>query len=1119
MNPHLKLVPVIGLAAAFLASSATITVTTVNNQSPPNGTVSLKQALQTVAAGDTIAFNIPGDGPHYIQTPPEGYPLITVNNVTIDGYTQPGSAPNSNGILQPNNAAIRIVLDSRDGSVRVLDYAGDAPNDDTGYGDSESCVLGVLGAQNVTIRGLSILALPATPTASVYGVSFAKGASGRVSGCWIGIDPDGQTLAGPADGITGFRYRRRDENNTVTESILIRDLVVGVPKNSANAPADFNVFCGITAIGAIIEGENLRFSGNFFNVFPDGMRDYNPATDFPGSFEGNIEVGRAGNNTVIGTDGDGVNDADERNVFSGVLPPDQGGYDHNIEFYGQTPGTNIVVAGNLVGVAIDRTTPFANGVPALNAGGGSAQYRFGSNFDGVSDGVEGNVVFNNLPLEQFPAVNYFFLLPNNLNFFDELSTTGTVSARGNVLVNNYPFPVAATRTDGSEDGLWITTYYSRAIPDLSAGVASVTPTLAATTTPSRLVGTVPVADAAMYPKTIIDLYAADPVGIQNVKDAALAELPNGIPQGRAYAASFVDNGPGDRDMAAGAFDFDLTGVAIGGSLLTITANYERADGVVLTSPFSDVVEITFTPGGPEEQGLSYLVRDTPVVVPAGDTLGNWEPYASVLGTTTFLIEANTFAENTTDSQRYVVALQPAAGGAAALGEGFFADNGTPFKGVINASRQNGNPGRVAGDTRPGATRFMVGGEASPHVYPEFASDNRWSLGFARLFDGRYGTVQIFSLDPATLAQTAVTKAQDSALGRLTTGAAPGNQITRFGGDIVCLDNGNFVSVIEDRSRVFNPDGNGVVATIFGPDGSVVKDTFLVATGDIWSNVAAFKGGFAVRASGMLYFFDNAGSLAGQVDQNTSGASFDRNRGDGTRIAGHVNSPYVYLAGKVTDATLVKVAVWDARDRSFVTLGTASEGGFTGGFDRANLAVDALNRVTVTWVSQPAEYEQQQVAARVMELDTVAKTLKPLTSSFLPFVNAAKTGGIRTVGMTVATTTRQICIAAKGEINLQNQPAQGADSPREINFYTVLSHPSPAADPTPGVGGGGGAIEAAAVLNGASLNLTWSGGTGPFTVQRRSLVGSGDWTDVTTTSERSATVPLTGDTGFIRVVGQ
>ncbi len=528
------------------------------------------------------------------------------------------------------------------------------------------------------------------------------------------------------------------------------------------------------------------------------------------------------------------------------------------------------------------------------------------------------------------------------------------------------------------------------------------------------------------------------------------------------------------------------------------------------------------PGSIESVGLTRIVPDTAVINQSLPALGNWEPYSSVLGTSTFLIEGNAFADGTTDMQRYVVALQPAAGGAMKLGEGFFADNGQPFKGPINASRQNGNPGRVAGDTRPGAVNFMVGAEASPHVYPEFQSNNRWNLGFDRLVDGRYGTVQTFKLDPATLTQTPLSKAQDSALGRLTTGDSGGNnQISRFGGDIVALENGNFVSVVEDRSRQFNPNGNGAVATIFAPDGTVVKDSFLVANGDLWSNVAAYKGGFAVRVAGVLYFFDNQGAAQGSVDQNTSGESFDRGRGDGTRIAGHINSHYIYLAGKVSTATVVRVTAWDTRTRTFFAVTDVSEGGFTGGFDRATVAVDALNRIVVSWVSQPPGYEMQQVAARVLALDEAGKAFKPLTGSFLAFINAAPTGNIRSLQMSLALTTKQIMIAAKGEINLQNKPDQGANSEREINFYTVISHPAPAEDPTPAVGGGGGggAAQVAVTRNGNNAVLSWTGGRAPFTVQKRADVASGTWAALTTTNDRTLSVPIEGATMFFRVVGQ
>ena len=100
-------------ALTFCASSASAAVITVNtaDNSGAGGNTSLLRALNSLQNGDTIRFNIPGPGPHYIITPQEGYPLIANDNVTIDGYSQPGSSPNTNPILGGNNAHIQIVLD------------------------------------------------------------------------------------------------------------------------------------------------------------------------------------------------------------------------------------------------------------------------------------------------------------------------------------------------------------------------------------------------------------------------------------------------------------------------------------------------------------------------------------------------------------------------------------------------------------------------------------------------------------------------------------------------------------------------------------------------------------------------------------------------------------------------------------------------------------------------------------------------------------------------------------------------------------------------------------------------------------------------------------------------
>ena len=322
MKPYLTAVLAL-FSASVALEAATITVTTTDSDTPPMGSKSLKQALEEAQSGDTIAFNIPGDGPHYLPTPTGGYPLLKLDSIKIDGYTQPGSSPNSNSVLQANNAKIQIVLDSRNGNSTLLDFAPDTAGDNTGYGDTESAVLAFYAAKGAEVDGVSILAVPLTGDSlnvKIYGVSFAHGASGHVHGSWIGVDPDGVTLAGPANGVTGYRYQDKSQQPTV--NITIDDVVVGVAPKAANARAQLNVITGIAGIPLAIEGNRTRISGNFLNVQPNGLEDFNPALDetLAGNFEGHIEIGRGGNGTVIGVDGDGVNDADEHNVLGVMLP-------------------------------------------------------------------------------------------------------------------------------------------------------------------------------------------------------------------------------------------------------------------------------------------------------------------------------------------------------------------------------------------------------------------------------------------------------------------------------------------------------------------------------------------------------------------------------------------------------------------------------------------------------------------------------------------------------------------------------------------------------------------------------------------------------------------------------
>lgn len=537
-----------------------------------------------------------------------------------------------------------------------------------------------------------------------------------------------------------------------------------------------------------------------------------------------------------------------------------------------------------------------------------------------------------------------------------------------------------------------------------------------------------------------------------------------------------------------------------------------------------------TPATPElpsslaNAGLTQTVADTVIYNDAGVANNNtWEPYVGVLGNSTFLVGVNTFAEGEPGKQRFAFVMQPASGGPNVRGDHFFGDDGTPYRGPINASRQDGNPQRIAGDTRPGAVNIITGAEASPHLTDPFRSDDRWDLGFDRLTDGRYGTVQTFSIHPASLAQTPLSKAFDAANGRATEGVAASNQSTRFGGDLVALDNGNFVVLVEDRSRLRNPAGNATTATIVSPTGAIVKETFVVANGDIWCNLAAYQGGFAVRASGILYFYGNDGTLRGTLDGNASGVAFDRGRGDATRIAGHINRPYVYLAGVAPIITPagnidagVRLAVFDPRTLTAVT--SIRVDALSGGFGRVVVTSDALDRVTVAYESKPAGFSQNQVVARVLQFNGCTLRIEPLTENFFAFQNHGEVD-FATSNPSVSMTTRQILVAAKGRVNLANNIAAGPDSFAQTSLYTVIAHPNPQDDPTQPVAGGGVVLSKAVVVAGGKFELSWQGGKAPYTLQTRSSI-TGSWTDVQTgITGNAVSIQAGGKQAYFQVISQ
>ena len=199
------------LSCSTAAWAATFTVTTTADSGPG----SLRQAIldaNAAAGADTIAFAIPGSDPNCQSNPGSCaiFPLSALpgitDAVTIDGYTQPGSSPNTNPVGQGLNSVVTIWL------------VGDGTYSSTGL---------LLDADNVTVRGLRL------SSGFSYGLEVTAHDGIKVAGCYIGIDPGGFGIDGSAEGVYAH---------------LATNLVVG-----GTDPADRNLISGNLSHGVLLD--------------------------------------------------------------------------------------------------------------------------------------------------------------------------------------------------------------------------------------------------------------------------------------------------------------------------------------------------------------------------------------------------------------------------------------------------------------------------------------------------------------------------------------------------------------------------------------------------------------------------------------------------------------------------------------------------------------------------------------------------------------------------------------------------------------------------------------------------------------------------------------------------
>ncbi len=373
------------------AYAATYTVINTND----SGAGSLRWAItQANAAGaDTIEFNIPGAGVHTIQ-PLTSLPGLIDNDTTIDGYTQPGSAP-------ANGSTAATILIELDGSLAGPTASG----------------LVVISDNNL-VRGLAInrFAVDGIVLGGYEGISATNNI---IAGNYIGTDATGMIYVG--NGLTGvFIGMGADQNvvggTTPAERNVISCNAEGVAIRGAqtrlnsvrgnyigvNAYTSFilgNDYWGVhiydgahdNTVGGYVAGAGNVISGNK----SDGVRIGGPGTD------GNVVAGN-----YIGTDRTGL--IDEGNLGSGVyitrgaklntvggdVAAGRNVISGNQENGVTITGTGVLsntVAGNYIGLGVDGATEVGNAHQGVGIGSGAHYNTIGGDSLGERNVISGNV--------------------------------------------------------------------------------------------------------------------------------------------------------------------------------------------------------------------------------------------------------------------------------------------------------------------------------------------------------------------------------------------------------------------------------------------------------------------------------------------------------------------------------------------------------------------------------------------------------------------------------------------------------------------------------------------------------------------------------------------------------
>ncbi len=428
-----KLINCVGAPAAALlltlnATAATFTVTTVADSGPG----SLRQAIldANVNPGpDTIVFALGDVGTPQTIQPTTALPTIA-DPVTIDGWSQGGAGFTGPPLIELNGAlagpqAAGLTLTGGSSVVRGLVVNGFAIG-----GSAGGIRLRTSGDNWIYGNYIGVNFAGDTRVANTRGIWIDNGSSNNRIGTnadgvndtaernvisanveqniWI-YQPatTGNKIMGNYIGLNAAGTAAVGTNNQTVAAagILVQEAsytVIGTDGDGQGDALEGNVISGsilninLTGTSNLNESHHNRISGNRIGTNADGTASVGIQAE-------GVRVYVAYDN-LIGTDGDGISDELEGNLISG-----------NIDFgvmLQQTGSRNTVVAGNKIGTDITGMAAIPNGTGSSPRAGivlGGYGNRIGTNSDGVSDELEGNLISGNANVAVYAI--YFNNLP------------------------------------------------------------------------------------------------------------------------------------------------------------------------------------------------------------------------------------------------------------------------------------------------------------------------------------------------------------------------------------------------------------------------------------------------------------------------------------------------------------------------------------------------------------------------------------------------------------------------------------------------------------------------------------------------------------------------------------